>query len=76
MPVNPADRSISDDDLIALFSDPPVIPHRDVPAFMYDEGMDQRSIEMIRQGLDLYVTTAQAQGLEHEKSDFRVVAHA
>src|SRR3990172_3535365 len=76
MPVNPADRSFTDDDLIALFSDPLTIPQRDVPAFMFDEGMGQRSVMLIRQALELHVTTAQEQGLVHEKSDFRVVAHA
>jgi hypothetical protein len=49
---------------------------RDVPAFMYDSGMDQRSVTMIRDALDIYVTTAQEHGLGEEKSDFRILAHA
>lgn len=76
MPVNPADRAFSDAELKALFADPPTIPERAVPAFLYDAGMDQRSVALIRQTLDLHVTTVQEQGLEDEKSDFRILAYA
>lgn len=76
MPVNPEDRRLSDDDLIRLFTDPPTMPEREVPAFMYDEGMNQRSAAMIREKVDLHVTTVQAEGLITGNSDFQVLAYA
>jgi predicted nuclease of predicted toxin-antitoxin system len=76
MPVNPADRGLTDEELVRLFTEPQIIPEREVPAFMYDEGMDQRSADMIRRTLDLHVTTVQEQELTEEDSDFRVLAHA
>jgi len=76
MPVNPADLQISDEELVALFSSPARTPERIIPALMYDEGVDQRSIALIKQRIDLFITTVQEQGLAQETSDFRILAAA
>jgi hypothetical protein len=76
MPINPADRLLSDDDLRGMFFNPARIPQRSAPAFMYDEDMDQESIGPLRETLRLYITTVQEQGLQGEKSDYRILAHA
>jgi hypothetical protein len=76
MPVNPDDRQISDEELLALFSSPIQLPERIVPALIYDEGVDQRSIGLVKQRIDLFVTTVQKQGLAQETSDFRILAAA
>lgn len=76
MPVNPADRELSDEELTELFSDPPHLPERIIPALMYDEGVDQRSIPLIKQRVDMFITTVQEQGLAQEPSDFRILATA
>jgi hypothetical protein len=76
MPINPADRRLKDEELIALFSEPAHIPERLIPALMYDEGVDQRSIPLIKQTVDIFVTTVHEQGLVAEPSDFRILAAA
>lgn len=76
MPINPADRLLSDDDLAKLFGEPPQIPERSALAFMYDEGVNQQGIDFLRGELRLYVTSVQEQGLAGEESDLRVLAHA
>ena len=76
MPVNPADRQLSDEELIALFSEPAHLPERLIPALLYDEGVDQRSIPLIKQRVDIFITTVHEQGLTAEPSDFRILAAA
>ena len=75
MPVNPADRDLSDEDLFELFSTPPQIPILSAPAFLFDEDVDQRSIPLI-EALGLLVSTVADEGLTGERSDFRVLARA
>jgi hypothetical protein len=75
MPVNPADRQFSDDDLRELFTTPAHMPERPIPAYMFDEGADHSSAPLIRE-LGVFVTTAQDQMLTGEKSDYRILAHA
>jgi hypothetical protein len=75
MPVNPADRNFSDEDLISLFSTPRIIPILSAPAFLFDEDVDQGSIPHI-EALGLLVSTVMGEGLGGESSDFQVLAHA
>lgn len=76
MPVNPADRAMTDEELVALFSTVKVMPERIPPAFIYDEGVNQLSIVQIRRELNIFITTVQEQGLAGEPSDFRLLAYA
>jgi hypothetical protein len=76
MPINPDDRQLTDEMLIEMFTDPPLIPVRSAPAFLYDEGVEHTSIVTLREKLKLYVTTVQDQRLTGETSDLRILAHA
>lgn len=76
MPINPADRSMSDEQIAQLLSQPSVMPERSAPAFMYDEGMEYQSISLVQDELPIYLTTVQEQGLAGEESDFVILARA
>jgi hypothetical protein len=74
---NPVDRGLSDEEIIALFSDPAEIPERFSMALMFDEGVNQDAIiPLLNRCPRLNITTTQDQALTGEKSDFRILSHA
>lgn len=75
--LNPADRLLTDEQLIALYRDPPLIPVRYSMALMFDEGVNQQAIPVLLDRLEhLAITTVQEEGLTGDVSDFHLLAHA
>ena len=44
--LNPADRLLADEQIIALYQDPPLIPVRYSMALMFDEGVNQQAVPL------------------------------
>jgi hypothetical protein len=75
--LNPADRLLTDQQIVEIYQDPPLIPVRYAMALMFDEGVNQQAIPLLLDRLDrLIITTVQQEGLTGEVSDFRLLAHA